>query len=216
MDILGMLGELGIIPVVKIEASGLAARLADALSAGELPCAEITFRTTAAEESIRRIRAEAPEVLVGAGTVLSLDQAEKAAAAGAMFIVSPGFNPPVVDWCLKNKLAVIPGIATPSDVLQGLNRGLRILKFFPAEALGGMSYLEAMSPAFPGMKFIPTGGINADNMVAWLKLPCVHAVAGSWLVSPRSLAEGNFGEVTRLAAQAVANARIARTKAEAK
>ncbi len=216
MDILGILGELGIFPVVKIEDGGLASSLAEALSAGGLPCAEITFRTTAAEESIRRIRVEQPGVLVGAGTVLSVAQAEKAAAAGARFIVSPGFNPLVVDWCLENKLTVIPGIATPSDVLQALNRGLTILKFFPAEALGGISYLEAISPAFPGVKFIPTGGITPDNMVPWLKIPCVHALAGSWLASSKILAERNFGKVTALAAQAVANVKLARTKVEAK
>lgn len=216
MDILGMLGELGIFPVVKIEDSGMASGLAEALALGGLPCAEITFRTTAAEESIRRIRAEQPGVLVGAGTVLSVAQAEQAAAAGARFIVSPGFNPLVVDWCLENKLIVIPGIATPSDVMQALNRGLTILKFFPAEALGGMSYLEAISAALPGVKFIPTGGITPENMVAWLKIPCVHAVAGSWLASSKILAERNFGKVTALAAQAVANVKLARTKGEAK
>ena len=158
----------------------------------------------AAEEYIRRIASMKSGILVGAGTVLSINQAEQAVSAGASFIVSPGFNPLVVDWCLEKRITVIPGIATPSEVLQAMNRGLSILKFFPAEALGGIPYLEAMTPAFPDIRFVPTGGISAANMAAWLKLSCVHAVAGSWIVHPRMLAEEALGEVTCLAAEAVA------------
>jgi len=191
-------------------------RMAEALLKGNMPCAEVTFRTKAGEESIRRIALMKSGMLVGAGTVLSINQAEQAVSAGASFIISPGFNPLVVDWCLAKSIIVIPGIATPSEVLQAMNRGLSILKFFPAEALGGIPYLGAMTPALPEIKFIPTGGISAANMTAWLKMPCVHAVAGSWIVQPRMLAEEAFGEVTRLAAEAVTNVKIARQKTEAK
>ena len=216
MDLLAKLGELGVFPVVKIDDAGHAIPMAEALSKGNMPCAEITFRTKAAEASIRRIASMKSGILVGAGTVLSINQAEQAVSAGASFIVSPGFNPLVVDWCLEKRITVIPGIATPSEALQAMNRGLSILKLFPAEALGGIPYLEAMTPSLPEIKFIPTGGISAANMASWLKLPCVHAVAGSWIVQPRMLAEEAFGEVTRLAAEAVANVKIARQKTEAK
>jgi len=216
MDLLAKLGELGVFPVVKISDADHAIPMAEALLKGNMPCAEVTFRTKAAEESIRRIASMQSGMLVGAGTVLSINQAEQAVSAGASFIISPGFNPLVVDWCLAKRIIVIPGIATPSEVLQAMNRGLSILKFFPAEALGGIPYLEAMTPALPEIKFIPTGGISAANMTAWLKLPCVHAVAGSWIVQPRMLAEVAFGEVTRLAAEAVTNVKIARQKTEAK
>jgi 2-dehydro-3-deoxyphosphogluconate aldolase/(4S)-4-hydroxy-2-oxoglutarate aldolase len=210
MDIIGKLGELGIVPVVKIENVEHAIRLADALMRAGLPCAEITFRTQAAEVSIRKIVAAQPEMLVGAGTVLSLPQARQAVAAGARFIVSPGFDAQVVEWCLKQGVPVVPGIATPTEALMAMDRGLTVLKFFPAEELGGTAMLEAMSAALPGVKYIPTGGISATNMGGWLKLPIVHAVAGSWLVAPKLLAEAAFGEVTRLAAEAVANVKAAR------
>jgi len=216
MDLLAKLGELGVFPVVKINDAEQAVPMAEALLKGNMPCAEVTFRTKAAEESIRRIASMQSGMLVGAGTVLSIKQAEQAVSAGASFIISPGFNPLVVDWCLAKSIIVIPGIATPSEVLQAMNRGLSILKFFPAEALGGIPYLEAMTPALPEIKFIPTGGISAANMTVWLKLPCVHAVAGSWIVQPWMLAERAFGEVTRLAAEAVTNVKITRQKIEAK
>jgi 2-dehydro-3-deoxyphosphogluconate aldolase / (4S)-4-hydroxy-2-oxoglutarate aldolase len=210
MNLLEKLGELGIIPVVKIEHSEQAAPLAEALLKGGLPCTEITFRTQAAEESIRKIVEGYPDILVGAGTVLSLPQARQAVAAGARFIVSPGFDAQVVEWCLEQEVPVVPGIATPTEALMAINRGLTVLKFFPAEALGGMDMLEAMSAALPGVKYIPTGGISAANMGSWLKLTIIHAVAGSWLVAPKLLAQGAFGEVTRLAAEAVANVKAAR------
>ncbi len=216
MDLLAKLGELGVFPVVKINDANHAIPMAEALLKGNMPCAEVTFRTKAAEESIRQIASMKSGMLVGAGTVLSISQAEQAVSAGADFIVSPGFNPMVVDWCLEKNITVFPGVATPSEALQAMNRGLSILKFFPAEALGGIPYLEAMSPALPEIKFIPTGGISEVNMEAWLKMPCVHAVAGSWIVQPRMLDEGAFEEVTRLAAEAVANVKIARYKTEAK
>ena len=210
MNLLERLGELGIVPVVKIEHSEQAAALAEALLKGGLPCAEITFRTQAAEESIRKIVAAQPELLVGAGTVLSLPQAKRAVEAGACFIVSPGFDALMVAWCLEQGVPVVPGIATPTEALMAMDRGLTVLKFFPAEALGGIPMLEAMSAALPGVKYIPTGGISAANMGAWLKLSIVHAVAGSWLVTPKLLAEESFGQVARLATEAVAIVKAAR------
>ncbi len=204
MNMLETLGQLGVIPVVKIDDASQGPRLATALLAGGLPCAEITFRTAAAGEAIRLISAAQREVLVGAGTVLTVAQAELAVAAGACFIVSPGFDPRVVDWCLQRNVPIIPGIATPTEALMALNKGLNILKFFPSEALGGIPMLEAISAALVGVKFIPTGGIGAANMADYLRLPMVHAVAGSWLATSKMIASGAFEEVTRLASEAVA------------
>ncbi len=214
MDIPGRLGELGVIPVVKIENVEHAAGLADALLAAGLPCAEITFRTSCAEEAIERIVSEKPEMLVGAGTVLSVEQARQAVGAGAKFIVSPGLNLQVVEYCIDHEVAVIPGIATPTEAMLAMGRGLIVLKVFPAEALGGMAYLQAISPALPGAKFIPTGGISAANMIDWLRLGCVHSVAGSWLATAKMLAETRYDEITRLARQAVENVRTARPVVE--
>ncbi|MGB8252284.1 MAG: bifunctional 4-hydroxy-2-oxoglutarate aldolase/2-dehydro-3-deoxy-phosphogluconate aldolase [Anaerolineaceae bacterium] len=216
MDILRTLGGLGIIPVVKIENVDHSTRLAEALIRGGLPCAEITFRTKYAGESIQKMVVAQPGMLVGAGTVLSVDQAKQAVSAGAKFIVSPGFNPLLVDWCLVQGVVVIPGIATPSEAMLAMSRGLIVLKFFPAEPLGGISYLQAISPALPEARFIPTGGISAENMVAWLKLPFIHAVAGSWLVTSKLLMEDRFDEITRLASQAMENVKTVRQTAEVK
>ena len=210
MNILERLGELGVVPVVKMEDSGQAADLSESLLKGGLPCVEITFRTQAAEESIRRIVAVQPDMLVGAGTVLSVPQATRAVEAGARFIVSPGFDDMVVGWCLAQRVPIVPGIATPTEALMAMDRGLDVLKFFPAEALGGIPMIEAMSAALPGVKFIPTGGINAVNMGTWLKLPFIHAVAGSWMVAPKLLSEGAFGMVSRLVAEAMVNVKEAR------
>jgi 2-dehydro-3-deoxyphosphogluconate aldolase/(4S)-4-hydroxy-2-oxoglutarate aldolase len=216
MDVLSTLGGLGIIPVVKIEDSNGAARLGEALMKGGLPCVEITFRTHNAGESIQRIFAAQPGMLVGAGTVLSVDQAKQAVSAGARFIVSPGLNLLVVDWCLEHGVTVIPGIATPSEAMLAMSRGLNVLKFFPAEAMGGINYLNAISPALPGARYIPTGGIGAENMIAWLKLPYIYAVAGSWLATSKLLEEDGFDEITILASQAVENVKTARQKTEEK
>ncbi len=216
MDIIGRLGELGIIPVVKIEEVEHAPKLAHALVGAGLPCAEITFRTACAGEAIKKMVAEQPDMLVGAGTVLSVDQAEQAISAGAKFIVSPGLDLQVIDHCLRRGVAVIPGIATPSEAMEAMSRGLRVLKFFPAEAMGGISYLQAISPALPGARYIPTGGIGAENMVAWLKLHFVHAVAGTWLVTSKLLKEGRFDEIISLASQAVENVKLARQPVEQK
>lgn len=203
-EILEKLGDLGVVPVVAIERAKDATRLGQALLAGGLPCAEITFRTAAAEEAIQRITSELPDVLVGAGTVLSREQAEKAVAAGARFIVSPGFDLKVVDWCLKHAIPVTPGVATPTEINMALDKGLRILKFFPAEALGGVKTLKAIAAPYGGVKFIPTGGVSAGNLADYLSLPAVHACGGSWLVKGKLISAGEFAEITRLAREAVA------------
>ena len=204
MEIMDKLGQLGVIPVVKIEQAGQAPALAEALCKSGLPCAEITFRTDTAEEAIRLIAAAQPEMIVGAGTVLSVAQAQKAVDAGSRFIVSPGFDPKVVDWCLKHAVAVIPGVATSTEALMALDKGLHVLKFFPAEELGGISMLQAISAALIGVKFVPTGGISPANMTAYLRLPSVFAVGGSWIATSKMIAAGDFEEISRLAVEAIA------------
>jgi 2-dehydro-3-deoxyphosphogluconate aldolase/(4S)-4-hydroxy-2-oxoglutarate aldolase len=209
-DLLEKLGFLGVVPVIAIERSEDAVELGRALLAGGLPCAEITFRTAAAEEAIRRISSSLPEIIVGAGTVLSVDQADRAVSAGAQFIVSPGFNQKVVDWCLKNEIPVTPGVLTPTEIDMALDRELKILKFFPAEAMGGIATLKAIAAPYGGVKFIPTGGINPKNLADYLSLPAVHACGGSWLVASKLISAGEFAEITRLAEEALAIVRQVR------
>ncbi len=202
-DLLEKLGQLGVVPVVKIERAEDAVALGRALLAGGLPCAEITFRTAAAEEAIRRISSSLPEIIVGAGTVLTVDQANKAVSAGARFIVAPGFNQKVVDWCLQNEIPVTPGVMTPTEIDMALDRGLNILKFFPAEAIGGIAMLKAISAPYGGVKFIPTGGINRNNLADYLALPSVHCCGGSWLVRANLISAGKFDEITKLTRDAM-------------
>jgi len=209
-DLLEKLGVLGVVPVVEIERAEDAVELGKALMAGGLPCAEITFRTAAAEEAIRRISSSLPEIIIGAGTVLSVDQANRAVSAGAQFIVSPGFNQKVVDWCLQNEIPVTPGVLTPTEIDMALDRGLKILKFFPAEAMGGIAVLKAISAPYRGVKFIPTGGISKDNLADYLALPSVHCCGGSWLVKASLISAGKFDEITRLTQEAVAVVRRVR------
>ena len=209
-DLLEKLGFLGVVPVIAIERSEDAVELGKALLAGGLPCAEITFRTAAAEEAIRRISSSLPEIIVGAGTVLSVDQANRAISAGAQFIVSPGFNQKVVDWCLQNEIPVTPGVLTPTEIDMALDRELKILKFFPAEAMGGIATLKAIAAPYGGVKFIPTGGINPKNLADYLSLPAVHACGGSWLVASKLISAGEFAEITRLAEEALAIVRQVR------
>jgi len=201
---LDTLGRLGLVPVVKIERAEDAVGLGRALLAGGLPCAEITFRTEAAEEAIRRISSSLSEIVLGAGTVLTVDQADRAVSAGAQFIVSPGFNRKVVDWCLRKQVPVTPGVATPTEIDMGLDVGLNILKFFPAEAMGGLATLKAIAAPYVGVKFIPTGGINLENLGDYLAHPSVHCCGGSWLVKGDLITAGKFDEITRLAQEAVA------------
>lgn len=209
-DLLERLGLLGVVPVVEIERAEDAVELGKALLAGGLPCAEITFRTAAAEEAIRRISSSLPQIIVGAGTVLSVDQASKAVSAGAQFIVSPGFNQKVVDWCLQREIPVTPGVLTPTEIEMALDRGLKVLKFFPAEAMGGVATLKAISAPYKGVRFIPTGGINQDNLADYLALPSVHCCGGSWMVKAHLISAGRFDEITRLTEEAVSVVRRVR------
>src|SRR3989304_3002347 len=184
-DLFETLGRIGLIPVVRIDDPAQAGRLAEALLAGGLPCAEITFRTTGAAEAIRRIADGYPDLMRGAGTVPQPQQAQRAVEAGARFIVSPGFSRPVVGWCRRTSVAVMPGVATPTEILLAMEHGLSILKVFPAEALGGVSMLEAMAAPFAGLKFVPTGGVSAASLASYLRLPAVLAVGGSRKVAPK-------------------------------
>ena len=195
---------LGVVPVVAIENATDAPQLGRALVAGGLPCAEITFRTAAAPEAIRLMATECPDVLVGAGTVLTVAQAETAVAYGAKFIVTPGFDDAVVDWCIANQVPVTPGVMTPTEINLALNKGLNVLKFFPAEAAGGVKTLKAVGGPYGDVKFIPTGGISPNNLRDYLSLPSVLACGGSWLVKKPLISGGEFETITRLAQEAVA------------
>ena len=195
--------ELGVIPVVVLNRVEDALPLAKALVEGGLPCAEVTFRTEAAEESIRRIHEAYPEMVLAAGTVLTTEQVDRAMAAGASLIVSPGFDPEVVDYCLSKGIEVCPGIVTPSELAQAVKRGLTRVKFFPAEQAGGLAMIKAMSAPYVNMKFMPTGGINADNLTSYLDFKKIIACGGSWMVKKDLVAAGKFDEITKLTRQAV-------------
>lgn len=202
--VLEQLGEMGLVPVVVLKDAADALPLGQALLEGGLSCAEITFRTAAAEESIRALTSALPEMLVGAGTVLTVAQAQTAVAAGAKFVVTPGFDATVVDWCLANGVPITPGVMTPTEINMALGKGLAVLKFFPAEAAGGVATLKAIGAPYSGVKFIPTGGINAVNLADYLRLPVVHACGGSWLVADQLIANGEFSRIAQLTAEAVA------------
>lgn len=195
--------EYGVVPVVVLNDAKDALPLAKALVEGGLACAEVTFRTDAAEESIRLMSEAYPEMLVGAGTVLTIDQVKRAVKAGAKFIVSPGFDPEIVDYCLENNIPVLPGCITPSEVAQAVKRGLKVVKFFPAEQAGGLAMIKAMSAPYVNMKFMPTGGINADNLTSYLDFKKIIACGGSWMVKKDLVAAGKFDEITKLTRQAV-------------
>ncbi len=209
-DALNQIEQFGVVPVVAIENADHAPDLGRALIDGGLPCAEITFRTAAAADAIQRIASAYPEMLVGAGTVLTVEQAQKAADAGARFIVTPGFDAAVVDWCIGHGLPVTPGVMTPTEINMALNKGLNVLKFFPAEAAGGIKTLKAIGGPYGGVRFIPTGGISADNLADYLVLPMVVACGGSWLVKKQMIAAGEFGKIAELTAEAVEIVKAAR------
>lgn len=204
------LKELGVIPVVVLQDAKDALALADALTEGGLPCAEVTFRTPAAEESIRSIVKHNPDMLVGAGTILTKEQAKRAVAAGAKFIVSPGFDPEIVEDCLKKKIPVFPGCVTPSEVALAVKMGLRILKFFPSESFGGVSTIQALAAPYTMVKFMPTGGINAKNLRDYLSCDKIICCGGSWMVKEALIQNGEFQKIrklTREAAELVKNIR---------
>jgi len=211
LTVLRRIGDVGVLPVVTIDRVADAEPLGEALLAGGVPCAEITFRTDACEAVIGAMTAAFPEMLVGAGTVLSVEQADAAVAAGARFIVSPGFDEAVVDWCSMHGLPVVPGVMTPTEVTMALTRGLDVLKFFPAQTAGGVGALQAIGAAYPGVAFVPTGGIDARNLADYLRLPMVAACGGSWLAKRELIANGEFHQITQLAGAAADIAREART-----
>ncbi|MCB8945744.1 MAG: bifunctional 4-hydroxy-2-oxoglutarate aldolase/2-dehydro-3-deoxy-phosphogluconate aldolase [Ardenticatenaceae bacterium] len=202
-DILTRLGHIGIIPVVAVDEAAQAVPLAEALLWAGLPCAEFTFRTAVAAEAIQAASQAFPQMLIGAGTVLTVAQAKQAVAAGAKYILSPGFDAGVVDYCLAQNIPVLPGVMTPTDITQAVAKGLKVLKFFPAEAAGGVAALKSISDPFVGIKFVPTGGISAQNLVDYLRLPMVHACGGSWLVKKTLINAGEFGMIAALAQAAV-------------
>lgn len=193
-----------VVPVVTIPSAAEAPDLGRALVAGGLPLAEITFRTDAAVDAITALREACPEVLVGAGTVLDVETVDRAVAAGAVFIVAPGFNPAVVDHCLARGIPVIPGACTPTEIEMGRARGLRLLKFFPAEASGGTRYLKAVAAPYRGIEFMPTGGVSPANLSEYLALPHVAACGGTWIATADAIAGHRFNEITSAAREAVA------------
>ena len=202
-EILKEMSNIGIIPVVALNDAKDAAPLAKALIDGGIPCAEVTFRTDAAEESIRIMATEYPEMLVGAGTVLTIEQVDRAVNAGAKFIVSPGLNPKVVKYCVDNNILVIPGCTNPSDVEVAIELGLETVKFFPAEPAGGLPMIKAMSAPYTKMKFMPTGGINENNLKGYLDFSKIVACGGSWMVKNDLIEAGNFEEITKITRKAV-------------
>lgn len=203
-DILKKVGLFGIVPVVKIENAVDAEPLAKALIAGGLPLAEITFRTDAAAEAIARMAKAYPDMLIGAGTVLTPEQADSAVRAGAKFIVSPGFNPRVVKHCIAKGYPVVPGCSTCGEMEQAMELGLDVVKFFPAEASGGLAVLKAVSAPYSKLKFMPTGGIDAANILTYLKFPKIVACGGSFMVKDALIKAGKFDEIERLTREAVA------------
>ncbi|MFE9957313.1 bifunctional 4-hydroxy-2-oxoglutarate aldolase/2-dehydro-3-deoxy-phosphogluconate aldolase [Micromonospora sp. NPDC005299] len=200
-----------ILPVVVLDAARDAAPLAAALVDGGLHSVEVTFRTDAAAEAIRAM-SERPDLLVGAGTVVTPAQVDKSVEAGARFVVSPGFGPAVVRHCQQLGMPVFPGVTSPTEIMMALDAGLDTVKFFPAEQLGGLRMIKALAAPFRTMRFIPTGGVNTDNLAAYLAHPAVLAVGGTWMVAPELIAAGRWDEVTRRTSAAVA---VARTGPEA-
>ena len=201
--VLEQISKIGIVPVVKIDNAADALPLAKALCAGGLPCAEVTFRTDAAEESIRIMSEKYPEMLVGAGTVLTTEQVDRAVAAGAKFIVSPGLNPKIVKYCVEKNIPITPGICTPSEAEQAIENGLEVVKFFPAEPAGGLKMIKAMAAPYTQMKFMPTGGINAKNINSYLAFDKILACGGSWMVKKDLVAAGEFDKIRDLTKEAV-------------
>lgn len=200
--ILEELKKIGIIPVIKIDDAARAVPLAKALIAGGIPCAEVTFRTAQGEEAMRLINKEVPGILLGAGTVLTTAQVDKAIAAGAKFIVSPGFNPKVVSYCVEKGIPITPGCSSPSDIEQALELGLEVVKFFPAEQAGGLDFIKAVAAPYTTMHFIPTGGVNAQNVSKYLSFEKVLACGGSWMVNADLINAGEYDKITALCREA--------------
>ena len=202
-EVLQKIQDIGIVPVVVLNDAKDAAPLAKALCDGGLPCAEVTFRTEAAEESIRIMAEQFPDMLIGAGTVLTTEQVDRAVAAGAKFIVSPGLNPRIVKYCVEKGILITPGCANPSDIEQALENGLEVVKFFPAEPAGGLKMIKAMAAPYVGVKFMPTGGINQTNVREYLAYDRILACGGSWMVKGSLIDAGEFDKIEALTREAV-------------
>lgn len=196
--------DYAVVPVVVLNDADDAVPLADALIKGGLPCAEVTFRTDAAEESIRRICESFPDMLVGAGTVLTTEQVERAHKAGAKFIVSPGFDPEIIECCISIGLPVLPGCITPSEIAQAVKRGLKVVKFFPAEQSGGVAMIKAMAAPYSMVKFMPTGGISTKNLADYLSCDKILCCGGSWMVKEDLIKSGSFDKITDMTREATA------------
>lgn len=205
MDILKRLNTAGIVPVVVIDDAKNAVPTAKALLAGGINVMEITFRTAAAPDAIKAVADNCPDMLVGAGTVITLEQCKKAMEMGAKFIVSPGFDAEGVKWCVDNGVAITPGCVTPSEIMAAIKLGLNVVKFFPANVYGGLSAMKALSGPFGGIKFIPTGGVNAQNVGEYISAPFIHAVGGSWVCPKADIAAGNFEKITSLCVESRRN-----------
>ena len=202
-EILKKLGQAGLIPVVVIDDVDLAVPATEALTAGGLPVMEITLRTEQGIPAIKKVAEAFPDMLVGGGTVLSVENAKRAVDAGARFIVTPGFDPEVVEWCLKNDVAITPGCVTPTEIGRALGYGLNVLKFFPANVYGGIEGCKALSGPFGSVKFIPTGGIDGNNLADFADKPYIHAIGGGWLCKPADLKARNFDGITKTVKAAV-------------
>ncbi len=202
MKVIEKLGNCGVVPVVVLDKAEDAVPTARALVAGGVDVMEITFRTAAARDSIAAVAKEVPEMTVGAGTVLNLEQCKTAIEAGAKFIVSPGFDRKTVEYCVANDIAVTPGCVTPTEIMEAIDCGLKVVKFFPANVYGGLSAMKALSGPFVGLKFIPTGGVNAANLGEYISAPFIHAVGGSWMCKKDDIAAHNFDKITALCAEA--------------
>jgi 2-dehydro-3-deoxyphosphogluconate aldolase / (4S)-4-hydroxy-2-oxoglutarate aldolase len=204
------LSDAGLVPVITIDRADDAGPLAAALVQGGIPYAEITFRTRAAAEAIDRMRSEAPQMTVGAGTVLTVEQADQAVRSGAQYLVSPALDAAVVDWCEERSVPLIPGVATPSEVNAAGQRGLRTLKLFPAEQLGGVALLQALRGPFPEIQFVPTGGITPSNLGDYARQPNVVACGGSWIATKEAISAGKFDDIVAAAHEACTILRLAR------
>ena len=202
MDVLKRLAQSGVVPVVVLEDAKDAVPTAKAMLAGGIDVMEITFRTAAAADSIKAVAQECPDMVVGAGTVINLEQCKLAVECGAKFIVSPGYDEETVAWCCDNSIPVTPGCVTPTEIMMALKHGLKVLKFFPANVYGGLSAIKSLAGPFGGVKFIPTGGVNAQNLAEFISSPYIHAVGGSWICPKADIAAGNFDKITALCKEA--------------
>lgn len=202
MDVLERLANSIVVPVVVLDKAEDAVPTAKAMAAGGVDTMEITFRTACAPEAIKAVAENCPEVCVGAGTVLNLEQAKLAVEMGAKFIVSPGFSEEVVAWCVENGIPVAPGCVTPTEIMAALKHGLKMIKFFPANVYGGLNAMKNLSAPFVGVKFLPTGGVNAANIKEYIDAPFIHAVGGSWVCPKADIAAGNWEKITNLCIEA--------------